>query len=224
MQLSLKEEIEYCSANLDLLKQTKHKIILCPSYPSLISLSQILHKTDIALGAQGCSSHVSGPYTGQVSAMNLAQAGCSYVIVGHSEERGAFNLTDKDVAEKTLRVLEAGMIPIVCVGDTQKDFDAKTTHEALLEQLAPILDAVEKAPLYIAYEPLWAIGKDNAAHPEFLQELFSWLKTHVKGCAFLYGGGVNKKTIKPLLEIKHISGFLVGSASLKFEDFKKIIL
>lgn len=223
MQLSLKEEMEYCHDNLESLKKSPHKIILCPSFPSLIGFTQLLHKTDIALGAQNCSAYTQGPYTGQVSAVSLAQAGCSYVLVGHSEERASCNLTDEDVAEKALRVLEAGMIPIVCVGETKEDHDAEKTHEVILHQLEPVLQKIEKAPIYIAYEPLWAIGVGETPQPEKLGALFSWLKTQIQGVAFLYGGSVNEKTIKPLLEIDHISGFLIGGASLRFEEFKKLI-
>jgi triosephosphate isomerase len=223
MQLPLKDEMAYCHDNLNELKKIKNKIILCPSFPALIGFAQLLDKSDVALGAQTCSEFASGPYTGQISANNLAQAGCSYVIVGHSEERSAFKLSNEQVAQKALRVLEAGMIPIVCIGETKEEHKAERTQDVLLDQLDPIIKALDGSPAYIAYEPLWAIGSGETPDIEELKALYSWLKTVVKGCAFFYGGSVDEKSIEQLKTIDAIAGFLVGGASLDFQQLKKVV-
>ena len=121
-----------------------------------------------------------------------------------------------------MRVLEAGMIPIVCIGEPQDIKDADKTQEYLEEQLFTLKREVKGAPLYIAYEPIWAIGTGNVPEAEELKTIFSNLKTFMQGCAFLYGGSVNTETIKDLQKVELICGYLIGSASLDFKAFKSL--
>lgn len=222
MELSLTEQVTYCQDNLEALKKIENKIVLCPSFPALISCAQIIKDTEIALGAQGCSSHEKGSYTGQVSAQQIAQTGASYIIVGHSEER-ALGITNEEIAQKALRTIEAGLIPIICIGESRQAYEKKTTKQVLVAQLAPIKEAVGNAPAYLAYEPLWAIGSDTYPTLTELHAVFDFLEGHMPSCAYLYGGSVSEKNIEELTTIKAICGFLIGRKSLNFQEFKKIV-
>lgn len=223
MNFTIQQALEFCQNNRKELKKLKHKLILCPSYPALTVVSQLIKDTDIAIAAQGCSAHESGPYTGQVSAKSLAQAGCSYVLVGHSEERAACKLSNEEVAQKTARVFEAGMIPIVCIGEPAEIRNSGTTKAFLEGQLKPIKEVLKGAPAYIAYEPVWAIGSDQTPTAEELKTTLSGLKAFMAGCAYFYGGSVTADTIKELNQIEALCGFLIGGASLKFSDLQKIM-
>ena len=223
MNKTVQESLQFVHNNLEAISKIEHKIILAPTAPALTALHQILKDTDVALCGQSCSEFNTGPYTGQISAQTLAESGCTYVLVGHSEERTALQLTNEQVAEKTLRVFEAGMIPIVCIGESQEIYDAGTTQEYLEEQLYLIKRAIKGAPLYIAYEPLWAIGSGKTPTNKELALIFDTLKLFMQGSAFLYGGSVTPETIKELKKLTQICGFLIGNASLNFNEFHKII-
>ncbi len=223
MNFTTQQALAFCQENLEALKKLKHKLIVCPSYPALTVISQITKETDVAVCAQSCSEHEGGPYTAQVSAKSLAQSGCSYVLVGHSEERQASCLSNETVAQKVLRVFEGGMIPIICIGESEETRKAGKTKEFLEEQLAPIKAVLKGAPAYIAYEPLWAIGTGKIPTADELKTIFDELKTFMGGCAFLYGGSVNPETIEKINSVELICGYLVGSASLKFDKLNALM-
>ncbi len=222
MQLSLYEQLNYIKNHKDEMHRWKHKIIICPSFPALVSIGHEVHKTEIALGAQSCSEHSVGAYTGQVAAVSLLQAGCSYVLIGHSEER-ALGVTNHAIAEKVARVLEVGLIPIVCIGETEQEHKDNKTRHVLTEQLTLVHEVVQKAPFYIAYEPLWAIGSGLIPQHQELEELMAWLKHTNPNAGLLYGGSVTPETIEQLSRTSFIHGFLVGGASTDFQQFKKIV-
>lgn len=223
MNLTVHQTLDWCQNYLELFKEIDHKLIICPSYQALTAVSQLIKDTDIALCGQSCSEHRNGSYTGQVDAQSLAQVGCSYVLVGHSEERNAFNLTNEQVAQKALRVLEAGMIPIICIGEPETVYKTGNTQAYLEEQLFLVKRILHGAPAYIAYEPLWAIGTGKTPTNQELTTIVVNLKLFIKGCAFLYGGSVNAATITHLNQVKDFCGYLVGNASLNGDELKKMM-
>jgi len=204
------------------------KIVLCPSFPALAPLAHQLKATSVQLGAQNCAAHQKGAYTGEVSVQSLAEAGCTYCIVGHSERREYFDETNIDVAEKVPLLIAAGITPIVCVGETKEQRDAYQTHAALEEQLAPLVQSCKKETIaydqfLIAYEPIWAIGTGQQPDPDTLATIFSWLAQKMPECTLAYGGSVAPENTQALQQIEHISGFLIGGASLDFQKLKKIV-
>lgn len=223
MQKTVQESLQFVNNNIKKLSKLDHKLIIAPTAPALTAMHQLLKETDVALCGQSCSEFKTGAYTGQISAQDLVQSGCTYVLVGHSEERAAYALTHEQVVEKTLRVFEAGMIPVVCIGEPQEIYDSGNTQEYLEEQLYLIKRAIKGAPLYIAYEPLWAIGSGKTPTNQELMKIFDTLKLFMQGCAFLYGGSVNQETIKELKKLEQICGFLIGNASLECESLYTLI-
>ncbi len=219
MNLTFQQELLFFKDHLEELGALKNKLIVCPSFPALAPLFALLKDTDVGIAAQDCSEFESGPFTGQVSAASLVQVGCSYVIVGHPEQRAA-GTTSEQVAQKALRVLEAGMIPLIFIGESWTDHTNNTTFEALEKQLAPIKKTLGNAPAYLVYESLWPQPPTDL---NYLSGVLFWIKQQMPGCALLYAGGVDEQTSIPLQDIALLSGFVLGKASLDFHLLKKIV-
>jgi len=211
------------------------QIVLCPTFPALYPIAKLLQSTPIGIGAQNCSEHEMGAYTGEVSAQSLSQVGCTYCIVGHSERRNYFHETNEIIARKVGKLFGAAINPIICIGETAKEHKDNKTLQALEQQLDPIINVINNAEqcsdeLYIAYEPVWAIGTGKVPDKATLQTTFNWLHAHVqsalqpaKSVYLLYGGSVDEHTVKDIAEVQYIDGFLVGGASLDFQKFKNIV-
>ncbi len=204
--------------------------MLCPSYPALFSLNELLADSPIQLGAQNCSPHEEGAYTGQVSARSLKEAGCSYCIVGHSEVRRYLHASDMDVAHAAYNLCSQNIEPIICIGETQEAREAQRTMHIIEAQLEPVLGILKNTtkPIIIAYEPVWAIGTGTVPELSYLQDIFNKIhalisKTHKGAWRLIYGGSVSESTIAALSRISHLSGFLIGGASLDFQNFEKIV-
>jgi triosephosphate isomerase len=228
--------LDFCTQHKTELKKLSSRphteIVLCPSFDVLFSVAEILSDTLVNLGAQTCSPHERGAYTGQVSASSLKEVGCDYCIIGHSEQRQYANVSNEDVAEQAIRLLEADIEPIICIGETKKIFEQDQAIRFLEEQLNPVLAEVTsfEKPITIAYEPIWSIGTGIMPDRDYLIKIFTWLsrigkyKLSHNEWRLVYGGSVDPENMDVFTSINHLHGFLVGSASLDFQKFEKIVL
>ncbi len=206
---------------------------VCVPAPYLAQCQAVLAGSDIGWGAQDVSAQASGAFTGEVSASMLGEFGCRYVIVGHSERRAYHAESSALVAKKALAVLDAGMTPIVCVGETLAEREAGQTRVVVRNQMEAVLALVGERvdQIVIAYEPVWAIGTGKTATPEMAQEVHAQLRAqlaekHALACGkvqILYGGSMKPDNAKELLAQPDIDGGLIGGAALKAADFLAII-
>jgi len=204
-------------------------IVVCVPFPYLAQAQAMLTGTAIAWGAQNVSEHRSGAHTGEVAASMVAEFGCRYAIVGHSERRHIYAETSAGVAAKALAVLAVGMTPIVCVGETLAEREAGATNDVVLQQLEAVLAAVGDAAarLVVAYEPVWAIGTGRTATPGEAQAVHALLRARLAEAGateipLLYGGSVKADNAGALFAKKDIDGGLIGGAALQAGDFLAI--
>jgi triosephosphate isomerase len=190
-----------------------------------------LQGSRIAWGAQDCSAHDNGAYTGEVSAPMLAEFGCRYVIVGHSERRALHGEPDQCVADKAKLALAHGLTPIVCVGETLAERDAGQTEAVVKRQLSAVIHTLGHciSQVVVAYEPVWAIGTGRTASPEQAQAVHHALRLQLQAAtekaaqmSLLYGGSVKPDNAVSLFSQPDIDGGLIGGASLKAADFVAI--
>jgi len=207
---------------------------VCVPAPYLQQCADTLAGGKLAWGAQDVSVHASGAYTGEVAASMLLDFGCSYVIVGHSERRAYHGETDRVVAQKTLAALNAGLTPIVCVGETLEQREAGQTNVVVGRQLSAVLELLDvdaAARIVVAYEPVWAIGTGKTATPAMAQEVHAQLRSQLRErsaaagerVAILYGGSMKPDNATELMAQGDIDGGLIGGAALKAADFLAII-
>src|SRR5687767_15509178 len=201
-------------------KDAKVGCAVCAPFPYLALVSQRLRGSPIAWGAQNVSEHAQGAYTGETSAAMLAEFGCRYVIVGHSERRHLYGETDAQAAAKFAAVRKAGMTPIFCVGETLQERDAGKTQEVVARQLG----AVDFKEGVLAYEPVWAIGTGRTATPEQAQAVHAFLRKKVPAqTPILYGGSVKPQNAAAIFAVPDVDGGLIGGASLVAKDFLDIV-
>lgn len=207
-------------------------VAVCVPMPYLSATRIKTADSRVSLGAQDCSAHGSGAFTGEVSAMMLKEFGVRYAIVGHSERRQYHGETDTVVASKAKQALSCGVTPIVCVGETLAERESGQTQEVVKRQLACVIHEVAHcvSEIVVAYEPVWAIGTGKTASPEQAQTVHAVLRAQLhaatpnaKRIKILYGGSMNATNAAVLLSQPDIDGGLIGGASLKVEDFLKII-
>ena len=193
---------------------------VCVPFPYLALVAERLRGTPLAWGAQNASEHAQGAYTGEVSAAMLAEFGCRYVIVGHSERRHIFGESDAQVAAKFAAVRGAGMTPILCVGETLDEREAGRTEQVVARQLA----AVDFKKGVLAYEPVWAIGTGRNATPEQAQAVHAFLRRKLSpDTLILYGGSVKPQNAAEIFAMPDVDGGLIGGASLVAKDFLDIL-
>ena len=206
-------------------------VAVCVPAPYLGEIGAALAGSEIRWGAQDCSAHASGAFTGEISAAMLAEFGCSYVIVGHSERRAMHGESDRLVADKAAAALASGVVPIVCVGETLTERDAGRTDAVVGRQLAVAIEVLGErmASVVVAYEPVWAIGTGKTASPEQAQAVHAFLRAALvaaapagAGTRILYGGSVKADNAAQLFAQADIDGGLIGGASLKAADFGAI--
>ena len=210
-------------------------IMIAPPFTALASVSDIIRESTVALGAQNLFWESEGAYTGEISSAMLVSAGCSHVIIGHSERRLYFGDTDENVNKKIEAAIKHQLIPIFCVGESEKERESKDTFSVLDKQVKKglknfVVDDLET--LVIAYEPVWAIGTGKTATSDQAQEVHFFLRSMLKksfgdlladSIRILYGGSVKPNNINELMSMPDVDGALVGGASLNAETFSEII-
>jgi len=215
----------------------KVSVVICPSSPYL---SEFVSKAKagslsaaIQVGAQNVSEHVSGAFTGEISTQMLQELSVEFVIIGHSERRSYYHETSTQVAHKVKAVLEAGLTPILCIGESEAERVTEQTETVLASQLQPVIDNVgidKFIDVVIAYEPVWAIGTGKTASSEMAQETHRFIRQFLAQAnenvadkvPLLYGGSVNASNCEELFAQPDIDGGLIGGASLQVEQFKVI--
>ena len=208
-------------------------VAVCVPYPYLDQARTALAGSNVAWGAQDVSEHAQGAYTGEVSVAMLADFGCRYAIVGHSERRSYHGETDAIVAAKFEAALKGGLVPILCVGETLAEREANVTAEVVTRQLDAVIARCGVAALaqaVVAYEPVWAIGTGRTASPEQAQEVHALIRARVarddagvaQGLRILYGGSMKPGNAKELMAQPDIDGGLIGGAALVAADFVAI--
>ena len=210
-------------------------IVIAPVFTALTTVAARLVDTPVKLAAQNCYPESQGAFTGEVSAELLKDAGCSYVIVGHSERRQLLGESDAFINQKVRAALQVGIKPILCSGETLQERETDQMPEVLNQQVKNGLDGINASQmqnLVIAYEPIWAIGTGQTASQEQAQEAHSFIRGLLQGLfnpeiaaatRILYGGSVKPANIDGLMAQDDIDGALVGGASLKAEDFLRIV-
>jgi triosephosphate isomerase (TIM) len=193
---------------------------ICPPATVLTVVEPLLRQRAVLLGGQDCSSKPNGAYTGDISAAMLKDAGCRAVIVGHSERRQGHGESDALVRAKAEAALAAGLMPILCIGETGEEWQAGRTLEVLDRQLEGSLPARSSADtLIVAYEPVWAIGTGRTPRQDDILRTHGHLRRHVGDLALLYGGSVKSSNAGEIMAIANVDGALVGGASLDAEEF-----
>ena len=212
---------------------TDRDVVLCPPFTALTAVAQELQGSSLIWGGQNAHWEREGAFTGEVAAAMLADVGCRYAIVGHSERRQYFAETDALVNKRMHGVLAAGLIPIVCIGETLAEREANKTFTVLERQVNESLARLTPASIVvIAYEPVWAIGTGKTATPAQAQEAHAYIRQQyaknygasaAEAVRILYGGSVKPDNAQTLMEQPDIDGALVGGASLDVESFSKIV-
>jgi triosephosphate isomerase len=207
------------------------EILICPPATLLMAAAEICAGTPVRLGGQDCDSEPSGMHTGEISAEMLADAGAAYVILGHSERRAEHNETSEMVRVKAHAALRAGLLPIICVGETRAERDVGEALSLVGAQLKASIPPHPGPGLVVAYEPVWAIGTGHTPTPAEVAEMHAFIRSELGiglgagGAAvrLLYGGSVRPENVKEWVAIDNVNGVLVGGASLKSADFMQIV-
>ena len=236
MHKTVAESVDTAVSLKELIEGTQGvEVMLAPVFTAITALVEALEGSSIAVGAQNLFWEKQGAYTGEVSPEMLREAGCSQVIVGHSERRQYFGETDENVNKKLRAAFRVGLQPILCVGETEAERDQNQTFSVLDKQVETGLKGFFSEDLYdliIAYEPVWAIGTGKTATRQQAQEVHHYLRQKMadmfdsrlaEGIRILYGGSVKPDNIAELMAMADIDGALVGGASLEAETFAKLV-
>ncbi|MFK7794728.1 MAG: triose-phosphate isomerase [Gammaproteobacteria bacterium] len=208
--------------------------VICPPYPYLAYVSGLMTAGNMCLGTQSIAEHETGAFTGEVSAEMVAEIGCKYAIVGHSERREYYGETDAIVAAKFLRIQTAGLTPILCVGESLEQREQGIMQDTIVRQMNAVVNEAGIASMknaVLAYEPIWAIGTGRTASPEQAQEVHAIIRAEIakysteiaEGLRILYGGSVKANNAAELFLQPDIDGGLIGGASLDAEQFNAIV-
>ena len=235
MNMLPNEAINFINEFAPLVKDTENEVVICVPYTDLFYALLNVQETNIKIGAQNMHFEATGAYTGEISAEMLKCINVSHVIIGHSERRQYFNETDESVNKKTKKALDTGLTPIVCVGETLEEREQGKTGDIITTQTRLALEGLtedEVINTIIAYEPIWAIGTGKTATAEDANESVKTIRKEIEKnygkdvaeCVIIqYGGSVKSTNAKELFTTSDIDGGLVGGASLKPEEFAKIV-
>ena len=233
MNNTAKEGVALIEAIKPLVADANCDVAVCVPAIDIPAAAEALKGSNIALGAQNAHFAKKGADTGEISADMLKEYGVTYVIIGHSERRQYFGETDETVNKRTLAAIEAGLTPIVCIGETLEERETGKTEEVLARQIEKGLDGIEDiTKIVIAYEPVWAIGTGKTATAEQANETIGFIRKKIAEkfcpkCAekvrIQYGGSMNAGNCKELMAMPEIDGGLIGGASLKPNDFAAIV-
>ena len=213
--------------------ETTSEVIVCAPFPYLSQVESLINKSKLMLGAQNLNVNPAGAYTGEVSADMIKDFGAQHVIVGHSERRSLYAETNAIVAEKTKAAIDAGLTPLLCVGESLEDRESGNTEAIVEEQINAVIDLIgieSFDQVIIAYEPVWAIGTGLTATPEQAQAVHLFIRNLLADSSekiaqrtpILYGGSMNAGNAADLISCSDIDGGLIGGAALKAEDFLQI--
>ena len=221
------EAVEFLQGFMSHLSETPddREIVLCVPFTDLVGISRDLHGSRIRLGAQNVHWESSGAFTGEISAPMLTEIGIRYVIIGHSERRQFFGETDETVNLRLKAAQAAGLVPILCVGESKQQRDAGEIEAVIGQQLERGLVGVDQASLVIAYEPIWAIGTGETCESVEANRAIGFIRSQLKNpdVSIQYGGSVKPENIDEIMAQSEIDGALVGGASLQPESFARII-
>lgn len=236
MHKTIKEALEFVNRlRIELTEAADRRVVLAPSFTALEAVAKALAGTGMGLAAQNICDREEGAYTGEVSGRMLAETGCRYVIIGHSERRAHFGEDDALINRKVKRALQVGLQPILCIGETLSERETGRTFDVATGQLRAGLHGVglaEAEQVVVAYEPVWAIGTGKTASPEQAAEVHAFIRGVLsdmydedigRRLTVIYGGSVNPANIKVLMAQQEIDGVLVGGASLEAESFARIV-
>ncbi len=223
----LKESLAFVDALSANPKPDAVDMVICPPYTLLHPLAKPFADKGVALGAENMYFEESGAFTGSISPLMLKDAGCHYVILGHSERRDIMHEGDTLLRKKLDAAWGAGLEPMFCIGEHLEEREAGTTNDVLKQQLSVLAGTDTSLPLVVAYEPVWAIGTGKTASPEQVAETHSFVHAELanlgRTCKVLYGGSVNAGNAESLMACEGVDGALVGGASLKADSFMEIV-
>jgi triosephosphate isomerase len=235
MNKTPEEAAQLVAELLPLVKDAKCDVVVCPPAVCFAAVAPIVKGTNVKLGSQNVHFAAKGAFTGELSADMLKAAGCEYAIIGHSERRQYFGETDKTVNKRTVAAVAAGLIPIICVGESKEEREGAYTDAIVAYQTLMALTGLtnaQVAEVVVAYEPVWAIGTGLTATDEQANETIGVIRKAIAGkygeetaakVRIQYGGSMNPANVKGLMAQEEIDGGLIGGASLKAADFAQVV-
>ncbi len=235
MHKTMEEAVHFVRQIREDIKKTDREVVLCVPYTNLLAVKKEIEGTNIKLAAQNLHWEDYGAFTGEISPLMLKEIGIDYCIIGHSERRQYFNETDQTVNKKVHTALNHGIRPIVCVGETLDQREKDETQDRIKAQVIQALkgvNALQIKDIVLAYEPIWAIGTGKTATPEQANEVIAWIRKNIQeifGASaaetvrIQYGGSVKPGNISAIMAQKDVDGVLIGGASLKPDDFIRMV-
>lgn len=236
MYKTVREASDFIEELIPLIEGASAHLFLAVPFTSISAASKAAKGTDIRVGAQNMNDAREGAFTGEIAALMLKEAGSEFVLLGHSERRHIFGETDHFIHRKVIRALQDDLIPILCIGETAEEYQLGKTEEVLRSQLESALHDFSKEDvdsLYIAYEPVWAIGSGQSATLKEIQKIHAFCrsvladlfgKRKASQISILYGGSVTEKNIQEISSLKDVDGVLVGGSSLDPHVLSQIVL